>query len=200
MLMSTSHKFIFFHIPKNAGTSIRTALNSYCNISSQYPEFINQLTEIKKTHSLVHVKQKNVRNLVKKLKIDLSEYLEFVIVREPLNRLISLYNYHGVEQGFKNFYQYAIDTAIGRKNNNVSLTRHSQLDWITDPLTNNLTIYKLEELDKELVLNNLTVSLTEKQNVNLAKKISLENIRDHEIKFCLDFLSEEYEILGYKKP
>jgi len=200
--MSTSQKFIFFHIPKNAGSSVRSIISQYCDISSQVLPYTNYLTINNVFHNSVHVKQLNVRSLIEHLNIDLKGYVEFVIVREPLNRLISLYNYNGINQGFKNFYQYAIDVAIGQKNQETRVTRHSQLSWITDPLTDSVKIYKFENLDNDIILNDLHINLNNFQrlNVNTNKKISLETLSEKEIKFCLDFLSEEYETLGYNKP
>jgi len=77
-MISESHKFIFVHITKTAGVSIRSALRS---CASPYPK---GLWETKPVHS----QYKEYARAV-----DISKYYVFACVRNPWTRLVSLYCY-----------------------------------------------------------------------------------------------------------
>lgn len=72
-LISESHNFIFIHIPKNAGSSIRKALNKYARPF---------LYEHEKAESIkCHIGTK------------FYDYFRFAVIRNPWARLASMYNY-----------------------------------------------------------------------------------------------------------
>ena len=71
-----NHKFIFVHIPKNAGTSIGTMLN------------------IKTRHFPITVYQNELG------KVEFEKYFSFCFVRHPYERFISLYNYAKMQESY----------------------------------------------------------------------------------------------------
>lgn len=79
MLLSHKYKFIFIHIPKNGGTSIKAALSPYADKEYEMP--------------YKHRKSKYWRDHLKCW----NEYFKFVFVRNPWDRMIS-----------KRFYQLYI--------------------------------------------------------------------------------------------
>lgn len=84
MLISHKHKFLFLHVPKSAGTSIRSALASY--------------SEVRPTHTPKHVYNHHVRaNHLKShfesQKWNWSEYFKFTFFRNPWDITASIWHY-----------------------------------------------------------------------------------------------------------
>jgi len=73
MVISIQHKFLFIHVPKNAGSSISSALRNHGLLIRQ-PTKHQTLREIEQTY-------------------DLTGYTIFGFVRNPFDRLYSFYNY-----------------------------------------------------------------------------------------------------------
>lgn len=82
-MLSHKFKFIFYHNPRTGGTSIGKALGDYCeyNLESNNPP-----TEFRKHTTLVTIK-----NIIGEDKFN--EYYKFSFVRNPWDRLLSLYNW-----------------------------------------------------------------------------------------------------------
>ena len=84
MFINHKHKFIFIHIPKNAGTSIRNSfnINGYDKqvVSKRYPH--STCSEIKKYCG------DEIWN----------SYYKFSFVRNPFDRLVSFYHFHKSDQ------------------------------------------------------------------------------------------------------
>ena len=79
--MNESHKYklIFFHIPKNAGVSVRNALK-IDRKSHNFP-FTNVSVALP-----IDVKANTLESIY-------NEYHKFAIVRNPYERMVSLYNF-----------------------------------------------------------------------------------------------------------
>lgn len=99
MVGSSNKKFIFFHLYKVAGTSIRGAFN-------KYQEF-NKLPS--------HINPKEFRNKGYKMKMLYDEYFTFSFVRNPWDWQVSLYHYmlqtpyhfqHQIIKNMKSFDEY----------------------------------------------------------------------------------------------
>ena len=80
MIYSNSNKFMFYHIPKTAGTSLHTVLKKYA-VGSHVNE--PHLTRVRS-----HVGVEPTWDKYKG-----SEYFSFAIVRNPYDRMFSLYNF-----------------------------------------------------------------------------------------------------------
>lgn len=78
MIISEKYKFIFIHIYKNAGTSIRSALSPFStmSVSSQFTT----------NHATAH-------EIKEKIGEKFNEYFSFAIVRNPWDWQVSLYSY-----------------------------------------------------------------------------------------------------------
>jgi len=80
MIYSDSNKFMFYHIPKTAGTSLHTVLKTYA-VGPHVDE--PHLTRVRS-----HVGVEPTWDKYKG-----SEYFSFAIVRNPYDRMFSLYNF-----------------------------------------------------------------------------------------------------------
>ncbi len=206
LLISQSKKFIFLHIPKTAGSSLRSALAEHTDLDTyaleSYPA---------KLGGQAHMQQSYL--LKSGLWSDFQGYYEFTVVREPLSRLLAIYNYsfgrrntwstitpskHG---SFARFAQRVRRTYQLRPYDN--LFYHSQLEWLEQPLTGRVNVYKFEDLinDTASLSQSLGVDIyLPHDNINENKLVTMSDLSSQEIKYCLDFLSEEYDLLDYVKP
>ena len=115
------HKTIFIHIPKNAGTSIKTFF--------EYETFYN------KHRTINQIKKENIEAY--------DSYRKFTIVRNPYDRMISWYFYlkraMGVEQT-RGDYRWSSGEHFPS----------DFLQWIRDPLKNYYTSWKLSDVRNSL--------------------------------------------------
>lgn len=193
MIVSHSKRFIFFHIPRTAGSALRTALNSHQYIDFNTEDYIKKLPP---GIDPMHINQTIARPMLE----NVDHYFEFTVVRNPLIRLLSLYNKFFNKFGtFSNFIQ----RLSAHYNNTFPISVHadifnSQLHWIQTPLTSKIHIFKFEDIVKD------TTELSVKLGIDpffLPKENQAQQLVDSlsttEIDFCKEFLKLEYEILNY---
>ncbi|MTJ29320.1 sulfotransferase family 2 domain-containing protein [Aphanizomenon sp. UHCC 0183] len=128
MLISYSHKFIFFHIAKAAGSSIKEALQSYAQEPEKFKinrpqrmlgDKINPLYEIWES-SLWHAKAKDVQ---KEFSPEIyNSFYKFAFVRNPWDWQVSYYHFILKEKahirhelvksmaGFEEYLKWVINT------------------------------------------------------------------------------------------
>jgi hypothetical protein len=194
MLLSTSSGFVFFHIPKTGGVSTRATLEKYKDIDhGDYSHTRHWEQDLRKKFDPMHINQIQAKEMY-----DLSKLTEFTLVREPLQRLVSLYNYGDQSRTFRSFDKFM--RVVAKHYQSPTIYRelfNSQLYWITDKTI----ILKLEDVIKDPIKEfsklNIDISTFKKINENVKSKYLPT---PSEIDFCLDFLTEEYTRLNYKKP
>ena len=92
MIVSHEHKTIFVHVPKCAGTSIRTALKHFHDDPSiLYGVKVTPGLFDGCVKDLCHLTPSELKEL---LKIDTSQYLHIVVTRDPVSRWFSSYTEH----------------------------------------------------------------------------------------------------------
>ena len=134
MLISHSHKFIFLHNPKVAGSSIREVLTPYVdqpnrNWKNRLLVKLGVKAPLPYTH---HLKARLVRDSLPKDIYD--RYFKFVFVRNPWDLQVSLYHYvlkneghhrHKIIKQMRSFDEY-----LAWKVENQDL--RTQKDFVTD--------------------------------------------------------------------
>ena len=95
MLLSMKHNFIFIHIPKTGGTSIRKALEEYSDdIRPHLTSSAKAMVANRQAAGLsVNPPHATLNTTAKMLDLDLSEFIVVCVVRNPVDRLVSYYNY-----------------------------------------------------------------------------------------------------------
>lgn len=86
MIVNDTYKFIFLHIPKNAGTSIRTALST---LDGTKTKFVSQTTKHETFEEfLTNWPERSSRPLQ-----DIDEFRVLAVIRNPWDRFLSLHRY-----------------------------------------------------------------------------------------------------------
>ena len=90
MIINHKYKFIFIHVPKCAGTSIKRALYPYCDKWDQFlgghPDKPERIDNVHKHSTAMEIKAYATPERWE-------EYFTFSFVRNPLARIVSLYNW-----------------------------------------------------------------------------------------------------------
>lgn len=185
MLVSNTHKFVYYHIPKTGGVSVRSLLDQYKTIG---PE--DYLSKVVHGCDPLHINQAQAKELY-----DLEGLQEFVIVRNPLSRLISMYGYGKNNDRFGSFSKFIQQVRMHYTNPCLSNFYNSQLSWISE----RTKILKFEEViaDPAEQFSFLGIKINNFPRENSAEGKYYPTKEEQE--YCLDFLSDEYNRLNYTK-
>ena len=97
MLLSTSHNFIFLHVPKTAGSSLHRVLEPYARTSTRtlWRSFSRRLpvTESpERAHFRIHATAAEIRAELSPAVYD--SFLSFAVVRNPFDHAVSHFHPH----------------------------------------------------------------------------------------------------------
>ena len=115
MIISHKHKFIFFHIPKCAGSSIFYSLCKNLKYhDSESRAIVNDdiailATNNSKASNSVISQHISFRNLNSCLNINLDDYYKFCFVRNPWDRVVSYYTYQKIKIPFDEYVKNSRD-------------------------------------------------------------------------------------------
>ena len=213
MFFSKIKKLIFFHVPKTAGSSLKNFLVRNCKDGSYYNHLFYDLclketkydikSLVEKTNTIKnpffsHITQSEFVKLSEGLNLNLDNFAEIVIVRNPYDRLLSYYN-------FTLYSNYpTIDLLLDdlEHSNDIGhkLFFRSQLDYIKQPVSKNLLIFKYEELEKcELFLQQYLKTSDRLPEINVTE-YNKHKVLDYKTKQrCYDLFKDEFEFLGYER-
>lgn len=96
MLISTSHKFIFVHVPKSAGSSLTAVLQPYCLAKNRtmwrrLSSFLPVRENVEKVYFRQHDTAEKIRAKLGPRVFD--EFVSFGIVRNPFDHAVSLFEF-----------------------------------------------------------------------------------------------------------
>ena len=210
MLISKRHKFIFFHIPKVAGSSVTRALRKHSDypIERIYNYMIDYLGVIPRLNLYnMHITPIELQELMKNLS-NFDEYYKFAFVRNPWDWHVSQFMYHKQKSNayyhneFKNmeFCNY-VDWAIQEEN--IVSANARQKAFLSDNngnlMVNFIGHFENLKRDFELIRNQIGVN-SEIASVNPSKRKS--NYRDYynaELKSKIEeAFQEDINFFGYK--
>lgn len=189
-------KFIFIHIPKTGGTSLKKILSEKINIDG-----------FKVNGELVIYNKNTHIGINKKQFLKYKDYFKFTIVRHPYDWIKSYYNFHANKSKF-----YAQIT--NKKINNTitesfddylkNLNSFNQTDFFTDG--NDIfvdKICKLENFDKDMVFIlkklklNLNYKHTHMKNSVEFKIDQIKDLTENQKKEIQRICKKDFELLGY---
>jgi len=212
MLISYSHQFIFFHIPKTAGNSIHAMLDPYAHFTTK--RIVNRvLSRFRlnrhfakiphkkfKTYNR-HVTAQELQNLIPKNAF--SNFYKFAFVRNPWDWQVSLYHYilktpnlemYEIVNSLRDFDEYL--------NWRVKKAKKLQRDFIADDAGNLMVDFvgKFENLQDDMrkVCSHLNLNFTLLPHLN---RSSHKDYRFYYTPQTVDLISkafrEDIELFGY---
>jgi len=222
LFISQEHKLIFFHIPKTAGTSIVSILNrSSMGNNLRIKNIIGQnllkivkeeQREVDKIYQSkawppMHINQTKIRKTLELSDISTRNFFEFVIVRNPYDRILSLYNYSNY---YSNYYTpniISLDQLLDTCEENLNVDSYfdfwfkSQMTWIKNPLTDKVNIFKYEELDQfwNFIRARLDIELSQVPHVNATKQKTISELSKSQKDKIYNMFKDEFDILGYDR-
>jgi Sulfotransferase family len=87
--ISHKHKFIFLALPRTGSTTVRKILDDYSDIKSVH---ITQVTQQFPFYH--HISARELKRIFDKRRWDWFAYQRFCVVRNPFDRVVSLYHHH----------------------------------------------------------------------------------------------------------
>ncbi len=223
MLLSTSHKFIFCHIPKTAGSAIARSLQPYKKNTNRsiFRSISRRLPIIehpKKAHFRMH---DTAAKIQKKLSTNVyNEFFVFAVVRNPYDHAIShyeylkQYKYKGISNkisnmSFSEYLEFRSENLHHEGKSRIDLFARlpNQSYWVTD-CHNNIIVDKLlrfecintefMSLTQHLGLGDLKISTINKSK-SRKKGGAIESYYNAETrKQVEDLYLEDFVNFGYK--
>ena len=151
MIISESKKFLFFHIPKTAGKSIRRGLTPFADNTMK--TFLSKFYSPTRTHNFLnidHINQTIALDIYPELKDICQDFFEFVFVRNPYTRVLSMYGQMKKNEQFTgvnyNLHQFINELQKYNDEAIFPINFNSQLFWLNNPLTDKIHYFKMENL------------------------------------------------------
>lgn len=202
MLISKSHKFLYYHLYKVAGTSIRNVLIPYCSKKQVIAQNINHACSIfgiKLKIPPIYNFHPDLTNVKNYLGEEFNDYYRFTFVRNPLDWQKSIYFFtkkntrhhqHSIvkKMSFEEYIYWRINEDMKLASD---LLFHDG-----DCLVND--IYRYEDITSEFkrLCKKINIS-TELPHKNIAghnKKITISN---KAIEDFIEAFKKDYEVFGY---
>jgi hypothetical protein len=193
MVINEAKKFIFVHVPKNAGTSLTQALGGQTN------------KDVWK-----HMEACQIKHWCNENYMDFGEYYKFAIVRNPWDRMVSFYHYTCQQEGISKRLQqtyidmgfeewlttdhfYTKEGKIAPKDYVIPYQRRCQSNWLLDNNHRSIVndVFKFEELDKAIPL--LERKLQMKLNVPHVNKSDHRQYREYYSESSKRFIERFFE-------
>ena len=210
MLISNVKKLIFFHIPKTGGVSLKDTLSHLCPHNSHIQKHMAAMS-LKRSDKLTspllsiiphHVNQADIRSLINDMGLRINNYFEFVFVRNPYDRIVSLYNYHTLYL-YKKHMEFDDFLYKFESSKNVPNTAwfQDQMYWVRDPLTTKLHIFKYQEIDAAwtTIRHILNVDLPDLNKKNVTEHKIINELSATQKNRCYELFKDDFESLGYDR-
>lgn len=208
MVLSIKKKFVWFHIPKTAGTSIRTVLSQY-GVENDYNKSYGNF--FRHYNTIYHPNQLWFNKTYGDSGLSLKKYFEFVVVRHPYDRLVSVFHYSSIGKkiGDLDMFLYYIEAEHERARYNPDINYilnywlQPQTTWTTNPLTTKLHVFKFENLnnDWEEICYKINIDYVPLQNLNqqrtkLGERIVLTKAQKDTY---YNIAKDDFELFGYDR-
>lgn len=184
-------KCIFVEVPKTASTSIRSIIGQpskpHLNILQIREEFIRSQIE-------AAMDEKNDEESLIEAKMNFNNYFKFGFVRNPWDRVVSLFNR---KEGLQLSERMSFEEFVGWIQNSSDTCLHplqhkNQLDWFIDERGDVIVDYigKFEELEKSWQYIS--------QRLNVKKKLPHHNINEDKIYYKKYYNSMTKKVIEQK--
>lgn len=208
MILSHRKKFIFIHVYKVAGMSIRSALQPYDDLSSSdFPVYQRFKFELAKRFKFLsgmaidHIKAKEAKKYLKPEVFD--NYYKFTFVRNPWDWQVSLYHFmlqykdhpqHKLVTQMKSFDEY-IEWRI---NNDMELQSEFIYDYDGTRIIDYVGKFESLQSDFSEILTNLSLAPVQLPYINKSKhKYYKEYYNDYTKKLIGTAFKKDIELFNY---
>lgn len=212
MYISLRNKFIFLHIPKNAGSAVRVALEQRVTPDPELKIWARLYYDVTKDTLGLHFKtgarilphhgtQPNLKIFLDYLGQRVDNFFEFAIIRHPYDRITSFVKYSKVLDRINKSEILTVDHVLDNIENNSSNFYASQMQWIDNPITKKIHIYKYEELAQygwSDIRNKLNLDLPDLLKVNVSPLKNVILTEEQKMR-CYRLLPREFDELGYER-
>jgi len=207
MIISHSHKFIFIHVYKTAGTSIRKKLSPYIHAKPStnfIHRIINPAESVYSNKFNTHV---SAAELKKSIPANIwNSYFKFAIVRNPWDWQVSLYTYMQKTQethpqgelinklsDFDSYIEW-------RVNNDVHLQKEYLYDMQTNkPLVDYIGRFENLQTDFNYICNKIGIAETELTVENVSNKKNFrEYYNERNKELVAKVFNDDIQTFGYK--
>ena len=192
-MISKNKKFVFIHIPKTGGSSIEKCLKKYSTDKITGNENNVQVICNKTNNNYKHATLQQHKNIYGDI---ISDYFKFTVIRNPWDRLISLWHWGG--NGNFNKKKFI---------NKIKTRSKEQGAWA--PMVNYICkdnkilvdkIVRFENLDKEFhqTMNKMDIKIT-LPHINKTKHRNYTSYYDDELKTIIEqYYKKDIELFNYK--
>lgn len=212
MFVSKNKKILFFHIPKTAGTSIRQYLFTNCSdghfftnltLNIFIKEYNNNFNysilqkELKLPPAYKHLTQPECNFIIQKIGLDIDNFHEVVVVRNPYDRLLSYYNFI-LYKNYDHLEKLLDDIEMNNVDPNLHF-RH-QLEYVKNPITKNLKIFKYEDFFLCQDFLQSVIGTNKKiPKINVTKNNTMHQLTPKLKERVYKIFEEEFDIFKYSK-
>ena len=214
MRISHSHKFVFLATPRTGSTTARKILDKYSDITSVH---ISEISDDFPFYN--HISALELKNIFEDRSWDWDSYKKFCFVRNPYDRVVSLYHHHlkmRKDEKVKNvrsfirkiiymirrppsFRDYV--TNINPKNRVPTSLESFICDRDGNVLVNEVLMFEKLTEDLPKLLSNLDISITSEDIPHLNASVDRQQYRkyyDEELRNKVrDLYKYEFERFGY---
>lgn len=175
MYISDQKKFVFIHIPKNAGTTVKKIILPFVDIN----KYTIEGEQVTKTGKYMSHQKMNQADALK-----FKEYYKFAIVRNPWSRHVSYWHFKcrtksDFKQMYPTFTKYI--KSLSKIHKKYKELTWNQASWIYDQKDNLLVDYvaKFEDLGNELekICTQLDIEL-DSENIPHYKDSQVDDYRE----------------------
>ena len=221
MILSHQHKFLFIHIPKTGGSSLRRALNRATAWEAYYVplQIVRRVCQLT-TYRIGSVLPRHGCAVAARDTVMLEHFLayhKFAFVRNPWDRLVSSFKHLERERQdvlgprkIRTFHEYCDWVLnpdlgdLGRRTTLIHGFRRTQTEYLTDhdgkPLMDFVGRFERLESDFERILARLNLSASKLGHRRRSQRVSDYRCYydDHTAELTAHFYRRDLELFGYE--
>ena len=208
MILSLKYNFIFIHIPKTGGTSIRNALAPYSeDIRPYLTDFGKAIVTGQQRAGLnINPPHVNLVGAAKMLNVDLKDFLVVCVVRDPIERMKSYYRYLKYNNPTHRLHDLAANSSIDEfverfilDEGHDTKTQFSYFAPSEDLIVKGHNVICYERLDEEFsrLQDNLDLPKIKLQKLNQSKNNKVLSLSHESKNLIMAFECQTAALMGY---
>lgn len=208
MIFSLKYKFLFLHIPKTGGTSVKKALEHLSDDIRPYlKEEAKAMVAKRQANGLsVNPPHLSLISAANMLDIDLGDFIVVCVVRNPVSRMVSYYKYlkyinknHRLHDLADRLDFNAFVESFILDNGHDTGPQFSYFAPTKDLIVKGHNVLRFENLDHDFAQMQSLLELSNVKLPRLNRSTSEEiYVSDVSKKYLMDFEAQTVELMGYQ--